>query len=586
MKTFKIIITTLLILHKLQTCGKGCLSCSNNKCKYCNNLRQYSSNSEKTKCIHNNIPNCQIFKDNICIECSEGYYNKLTTTNEIECSQGLVIDNCQKMKGSSLCDRCKKGYKITDDGNKCIILKNIISNCLKHYEKNNDVLCELCVNNYLLSEDQKTCDIYKTDSNCLISSNFYCGECQTGYEIKSNLLNSFEDFELNGSFINDILSVNEEPYRQTSLIKCKNTIDHCLLYDEIKLEEEEENEKNKLITICKRCENGFFVHYENKIKTICNESTEIENCDVYSENEVCEFCKSGFYLENNHCLKVENKNLIQYCLYYENGTECKQCLNQFKLVDEEIHEELKLKMNLINKAIDSSKEDIKKVEDKENYEKNLDNKLEKIISPNIIDFIHLHTQQENTVRELLEKDYLKKSVKIHLKTLNTLKVPQCVLNTIANCLEFLNGDCIKCEKNFYLIDLQCRKLDEIDIIPNCVDYSPEKICKKCKNGYINYNNLCFRMNPIHNCKKKVFNKNGKCLLCKKGYYYDVLNSKCVEFTNMINDNCLIFSDIISKNCLMCDPEYFMNSKEKCEYEQEIPDVKTRVLNVNKDFKLI
>lgn len=63
---------------------------------------------------------------------------------------------------------------------------------------------------------------------------------------------------------------------------------------------------------------------------------------------------------------------------------------------------------------------------------------------------------------------------------------------------------------------------------NCKVYQEENICAQCENGFILYNNKCFRMNPIYNCDKKVFSSKGKCLLCKAGYYFDSNQDKCVE----------------------------------------------------------
>ena len=37
--------------------------------------------------------------------------------------------------------------------------------------------------------------------------------------------------------MNDILSVNEEPYRQTSIIHCKSKIENCIEFDEMVIEE-------------------------------------------------------------------------------------------------------------------------------------------------------------------------------------------------------------------------------------------------------------------------------------------------------------------------------------------------------------
>lgn len=585
MKIIKIFLILLTITPEyLQKCGKGCLSCKKDTCLFCNNLRLYSLNSLKTSCEPNNIPNCRIFKDNICLECSENYYNKLTDQNKVECVQGITIENCQKMKGYYLCERCKKGFEIVEEGKKCRVLNNVIQNCLSHYYRQNEVLCELCDNGFVISADQKSCGVYKSDANCLISSNFYCGACDAGFEIKRDFLNSFENFEIDGSFVNDVLSVREEPYRQTSLIRCSNTVSHCLLFEEIEIEESGENEDKKLEAVCKRCENQYYVHQVDN-KTVCLKSEEIINCDIYSENKICQFCRSGFYLKDNECLNVKNENLIQYCLYYKNEEECLQCKSEFKLVDKDTHEELKLKMTLINTAIDTSKSE-KETPKNPKETPALTNQLEKILTPNIIDFIHLHTQQENTERDLLEKDYLKKSLKIHLKTLNPLKVPQCIRNTIPNCSQYKKGDCQNCSENYYLLNSQCIELKKPEIVENCAHYSPEKICVKCKNGYLNYNNLCFRMNPIHNCRVKVFQSQGRCLLCKKGYYFDKANLKCVEFSNMSKSNCLVFSDFESRNCLLCDSEYFMNGEEVCVYEQEIPYVRTRVLNISKALKLV
>ena len=56
----------------------------------------------------------------------------------------------------------------------------------------------------------------------------------------------------------------------------------------------------------------------------------IANCEVYSSQSSCKYCKSGFFVDNNNCKIVENS--VENCKYYKTDSICEICRNNYLLL--------------------------------------------------------------------------------------------------------------------------------------------------------------------------------------------------------------------------------------------------------------
>ena len=94
--------------------------------------------------------------------------------------------------------------------------------------------------------------------------------------------------------------------------------------------------------------------------------------------------------------------------------------------------------------------------------------------------------------------------------------------------------------------------------PDCLTFSEQEVCLKCKDGYYMNKNtdMCMELPPF--CVKAGID--GKCSLCKEGY--NLLTSyECEPVSNI--SNCLIQSKIDKDFCESCKKGYYVE-KGRCE----------------------
>ena len=554
-------------------CGLGCFSCQKNDCFICNHFQNYYLDISQKKCIKKYIPNCQKMSDGHCLECKEKFIYKIDKNGEGECKMvDIIIENCKSYNYNS-CKECKAGYY--QYGIKCIAYKKKIDHCVNYYRtQKNDIKCNLCENGYLLSEDQNICKKYEKDKNCLIASNFYCSRCDLGFKIENKLFNDRERGPNLYEWVNDILAVNEEPYRQTSVMKCNSIVDNCKDYDTFEINEEK-------IVKCIDCFSGFYLKNITPQVSKCFKAQKIDNCDDYEDEGNCKFCQNGFFLEDKTCKKIEK--IIKNCEVYESNDKCFKCNHDYKLIDEEKNKKISKDIIIFQNLLKSylSQDNIENPE----YRKGIKDQLFEMLKIDWVENLNLnfnlkallvhYNPNERELREIEEQVEIladnNTKTQNFLKLLNDtgLEKPQCIKTETKNCKSYYDGECIECMNNFYLLETNCIKLKEEKIIINCTSYDSSQNCQNCKNGFILYNNLCFKMNPIHNCQEKIFEEEGQCLMCRSGYYYDHEINKCIPFKEMEEKNCLIFSDLESKNCYLCNKGYYMDNKENCVFQDDI-----------------
>ena len=131
-------------------------------------------------------------------------------------------------------------------------------------------------------------------------------------------------------------------------------------------------------------------------------------------------------------------------------------------------------------------------------------------------------------------------------------------NNLLYCKITIDGNyCEECDDNYFF------SKDEKCVETNFCLNSENNICKQCiYNYYLSDNNkVCTNE---ENCKIGD-GKNGVCLSCLDGFYYNKINGKC--FSNQENNkfkNCLI-SD--NEYCLKCNYSFYLGEDKKCSNTQ-------------------
>ncbi len=72
----KQLLIFLAVMHcYIQTCSKGCLSCTpEDKCKICD-LSEHYFLDENGVCVESELENCEMIDpENLCLQCEKGFY--------------------------------------------------------------------------------------------------------------------------------------------------------------------------------------------------------------------------------------------------------------------------------------------------------------------------------------------------------------------------------------------------------------------------------------------------------------------------------------------------------------------------------
>lgn len=168
----------------------------------------------------------------------------------------------------------------------------------------------------------------------------------------------------------------------------------------------------------------------------------------------------------------------------------------------------------------------------------------------------------------------------------------CVItNPIPNCSSHFRGECVECEKDFHLINNICKPLSEEHRKMFCQAYNHQQKCIRCRSGFVLVAGSCLKFKEVVNCRNQVYYPNGKCLVCKNGFYFDEDENKCIsreqkyfkekkkeetegeEVTAEVDEqngedigfdrNCLLIRNNSDKSCFMCKPGFYMDKKGNC-----------------------
>lgn len=151
--------------------------------------------SSLTNCSIINKPNCLDFEQDgpyLCLKCREGYY----VDEEGNCTlANPVIIGCEFYTNNDDCSGCKKGYTLSENKKKCIIISQFQnksiksnkydSNCLRYRE---EVTCSICRPGSVFDENGTCveCDDPDKCFKCNPKNRTECYLCLTDYYMDSN----------------------------------------------------------------------------------------------------------------------------------------------------------------------------------------------------------------------------------------------------------------------------------------------------------------------------------------------------------------------------------------------------------------
>ena len=417
-----------------------------------------------------------------------------------ECN--VYIDNCETCSSKDICLSCMNQYGLYNDRTKCVSV-----NDNKYFKKASDNLyyfCNVNLENCIECLNESECitcksnDYILTNKKCFLKiplcldydDNGKCIECKIGYKVDEN-----ENI-------------------------CKIGIGQCIQVDEN--------------GSCTTCEDNYRLSNNKCYK-------EIDNCDIYEQDESCKKCKNGFAFEENNKLECKDISSFNINYYTKDGG-----INYLKCDGEG---EGKIKNCKICEYQNSNNQLICN-ECNENY----------VLKDEINNICYSKELFEND-----KKYYYEDS--LHIKTCS---------KTINECKECEKNNenvlCTKCNDNYFFVNgdyLNCINKNEITPIDEY--FYDEQVF-----GYF----YCLSNNLITDCKK--CNNIDSCLLCRDGFTFisddknickdkndlgnkyfidendNTIYRKCNDYINNC-DTCLS-KDI----CLTCVNQYGLyNDRARC-----------------------
>ena len=267
----------------------------------------------------------------------------------------------------------------------------------------------------------------------------------------------------------------------------------------------------------------------------------IENCVAGNlneeEEEICYYCKNGFYVSDDYkkCIEVANKiaNCQSYYSSYDGQIKCRECSTNYALSNDR-------ESCIEFKNCDSLNEDGKCEECNEGY---------------AVSYDGMSCRQFENCRKLAEGD-----VKCSECNVNDNGEKIYIVNSEGKCERTqcknydTNNVCIECFEGYYLNDdKKCEKIT----IENCLELDTNN--KKCKSCIFEIppdsDGKCYLPSPlIKGCIQ--YSSNGKCEKCY-GEYEPNSNGGC-DFEGCGQGNKY-------ENCLKCKAGYYREEDENDNY---------------------
>jgi hypothetical protein len=312
-------------------------------------------------CITNPLyPNCIFFSGELsCYQCKTGntlYFNKYLfdiDTNDVLAKKFFSYDlknrndsnwfsvepddvclpsvtNCQRFNYFNDCSSCVTGYFVGTDGG-CI--KNPLTkipNCLQYRTATE---CITCIKGYYLNANQ--CLKQDLILGCIvysITSQGVCDQCNSDSYFDSGsktckkrelTIKNCNEYQPNSD---KCKTCAESFILSNSDTECSAAISKCTNYYFLPTPDGGQR------TVCQSCLDGFYLRTQISgadIITSCElPSPSILGCIVYTSNDYCSSCQTGYYLANGKC-HLHNSTIIEklQCVSYSTIrlNECSVC---------------------------------------------------------------------------------------------------------------------------------------------------------------------------------------------------------------------------------------------------------------------
>ena len=560
---------------------ENCYKCLNKShCIKCED-NYYLIGKDKTKCYEENTidKNKYILEDN-----GTSYYL---------CSD--IINNCEKCRNSTFCEKCEDGHVIVKDNrNKesCKDKTDIDENKNYYYSENNEsrLVYHLC------NDSINQCEQCLNKDNCI--------KCEDNYILIKNISNSicYKENEIENE--KDKYYIEEDNNNNIIYYPCDTNIHNC--------------DKCNNKTNCIKCkENNYFIG-NDRTKCYNDEDNEIKKEEYYSEDNGISYYKCDIVIEN--CKKCLNKS---YCIkcndeYYLIGEDNSKCYNKNDIDNKKYFiDDDGISLMLCNSSI-----------------ANCDECFNKTICDKCSDnYTIINNDKTKCINELNMKkeQYYTEDNGITYYSCDT---------SIPNCEKCKNKTyCIKCKEEYFLIEndrTKCIKEEEDnheinkeeyftenngtsyikcdEVIENCNKCLNKSYCIKCNNEYYlvgEEKNKCIEHNKIieedknkyymdenntviYLCNTSLINceectNKSYCTKCKDNYFFiGEDKTKCLNESELVKENKYYLDDITNKYypcdteiincdkclnksyCIKCKDNYFLLGDEriKCYNEKE------------------
>ena len=274
-------------------------------CKKCSNY--YYLNKKEEKCVvqGNNFYNCrESLNGDACDACNDNYYlsgnRKCVKTNF--CSEG----------GNYNCNKCIKGYYLSEEDNICTTEEN----CLKG--KADLGICLECKDSYMIDFKDGKCKSNEENNEykyCKYAEGGVCKECLNWYYLGEDgqCSSSKNCSESN----NGICEVCADNYYLGLDHKCVD-VEHCIYSDDH--------------FKCEECEGNYCYNEDQNICFIGE--GELENCKFSYFGSWCSKCKDDFYLNQTEflCRSNSDPNYFYKCAKTHSGINmCAECVKGYYL---------------------------------------------------------------------------------------------------------------------------------------------------------------------------------------------------------------------------------------------------------------
>jgi hypothetical protein len=555
----------------------------------CGSGKTLNKDNSCTTCTSTYCDQCQVYDPSTCQVCQKGY-NLLITgqyKNETKCINVCPKSyyqedktckecptNCEECENKSTCKVCNKGYilldgkcvdrcpdKFTERNSKCVPCTD--SNCLD-CDNVDTRQCKSCGNSFYLKEDTKECVpicpkgyfikglnskiCSRCTDNCENCSNSkICEKCVSPYKLKDgNCVKECGDgYTADSTDLQCKYCVDEnckkcDSNNPASCIECKdpflNFNSKCLpncpegYYKNaegicIKCAEDDCINCNNPLTGCKECKPPK-INFLGKCVIVCPDGTvNINNKCTYCTTDNCSECNTT---NENQC-KVCNTGY--FLTVVDNKTKCVKKCPKGTYMDTASYPP----------SCKSCEDSLCKVCRSKNECKVCKNNFQLQVKNNTIFCI-----------DNCEDGYVNKTI-ISNYTINNTTVTQEV------------NKCVSCETGNIF---KCFKCD-----PNNLNR-----CIKCKDGYLLYNNTCYKPSecptgtyPIgdkcSNCNERCKTCESSafdCTSCKESYFYNKKTKSCVE-------TCQDGYVNVKNACVKCDTD---DKLCKTCYEKDLSKCKT------------